>query len=81
MVIGGLELKAETLEDSYSEVKMKAFILARLSEASTKRGFVYLLSALGVSLSPEQAEQIISLGLAIAGVIGIFFPDKVEPGA
>ena len=60
---------------------MKTYVLNRLSEASTKRGFVYLLSALGVSLSPEQAEQIISLGLAIAGVIGIFFPDKVETGA
>jgi len=60
---------------------MNEYLLARLSEASTWRGIMMALTAFGVALSPEQIEAIIAVGLAIAGVIGIFFPDKVETGA
>lgn len=55
---------------------MKAFILARGKEASTWRGIVALLTAAGVTLSPEQGEAIIALGLAVIGAIGVFFADK-----
>jgi len=53
---------------------MKAYVLARLKEASTWRGFVYMLTALGVTLTPAAAEAIIAAGMAIAGVIGVFLP-------
>jgi hypothetical protein len=53
---------------------MKEYILARLKEASTWRGFVYMLTALGVTLSPAAAEAIIAAGMAIAGAIGAFLP-------
>lgn len=55
---------------------MKDFILARGKEGSTWRGLVALLTALGVTLSPEQGEAIVALGLAVIGVIGVFTADK-----
>lgn len=50
---------------------MKQYLIARLSEASTWRGIVLILTALGVSLSPEQAEAIVTVGLAVAGAAGV----------
>jgi len=57
---------------------MKTYILNRLAEASTWRGFVYLLTALGLSLGAAQTEAIITAGLALSGVIGVFFADKKD---
>jgi len=55
---------------------MKEFILARGKEASTWRGLVALLTAVGVVISPEQVEAVIALGLAVIGAIGVFTADK-----
>ena len=55
---------------------MKEFILARGIEASTWRGRVALLTAVGVTLSPEQGEAVVALGLAVIGAIGVFTADK-----
>jgi hypothetical protein len=55
---------------------MKQFILERGKEASTWRGLVALLTAVGVTLSPEQVNAIVASGLAVIGVLGAFFPDK-----
>lgn len=55
---------------------MKEFILARGKEASSWRGLVALLTAIGVTLSPEQADAIVALGLAVIGAIGVFIADK-----
>jgi hypothetical protein len=57
---------------------MKTYLLNRLAEASTWRGFVYLLTALGLSLGASQAEAIITAGLALSGVIGVFVADKKD---
>lgn len=46
-----------------------------LSEPSTWRGFVWLLTALGLKMDPSQAEAIVSLGLAVSGAIAVFFTD------
>lgn len=51
------------------------YILDRIKEKSTWRGFVMLLTAFGISLSPEQADSLVMVGLAAAGVIGAFFKD------
>jgi hypothetical protein len=53
---------------------MKQYVVDRLKEASTWRGFVYLLTAFGVTVAPATAEAIIAAGMAIAGVIGAVFP-------
>jgi len=55
---------------------MKEFLLARGKEASTWRGLVALLTAVGVAISPEQADAIVALGLAVIGAIGVFAADK-----
>lgn len=55
---------------------MKQYLMARLSEASTWRGIVALLTAAGVVLSPQQIESIIAAGLAIVGLIGVLAPDQ-----
>jgi hypothetical protein len=55
---------------------MKDFILARGKEASTWRGLVALLTAVGVSISPDQADAIVALGLAVIGALGVFTKDK-----
>ena len=46
-----------------------------LSEPSTWRGIVWLLTAAGITLNPEQQSALIALGMAIAGVIGVIFID------
>ena len=55
---------------------MKPYLMARLSEASTWRGIVALLTAAGVVLSPEQIESIIAAGLALIGLLGTLLPDR-----
>jgi hypothetical protein len=54
---------------------MKWYIIERLSEMSTWRGILALLTAAGIAISPEQATAITAAGLALIGVVGAFFPD------
>jgi len=51
------------------------YIIARLKEASTWRGIVAIITALGVALSPDQVEAIVAAGLAVIGLVGVFVPD------
>lgn len=55
------------------------FLGKRLREASTLRGILLLLTSAGVYLSPEQQEAIIAIGLGLAGLIGVLFPDAEAP--
>lgn len=55
----------------------KAFIIARLKEASTWRAIIVLLIACGIPIAPLLADRIIAIGLAIVGLIGIFMPDQM----
>lgn len=57
---------------------MVKYIVERLAEPSTWRGIVALITATGITLSPEQATAITAAGLALIGVVGAFFADKVE---
>jgi hypothetical protein len=58
------------------ELNMKAYILDRAKEPSTWRGVILLLTAIGVPVAPAIAEAIISVGLALAGAVGVFTADK-----
>jgi len=51
---------------------MKDNLGLAFSEASTWRGLVLIVTALGVELQPEQIDAIVAVGLAIAGLIGVF---------
>ena len=55
---------------------MKAYILERMKEPPTWRGLILLLTAVGVPVAPALADSIISVGLAIAGLVGAVTPDK-----
>jgi hypothetical protein len=60
------------------------WLLARLKEPSTWRGFVWILTVCGVLLTPEQAEAIMLAGMAVAGLLGVFLVEepktvKAEP--
>ena len=55
---------------------MKDYLVARAKEPSTWRGIILLLTAAGVPIAPAMAESIISVGLAVAGLIGAITPDK-----
>ena len=48
------------------------YLLDRLSENSTWRGLVMLLTAVGVQVDPSQANAIIAAGLALVGLINVF---------
>ena len=54
---------------------MKRFGIA-LNEASTWRGLCYLLIAFGIQISPELQGAIVTAGLSVAAVIGIFVKDS-----
>ena len=55
----------------------KAYIIARLKEASTWRAIIVLLVACGIPIAPVLADRIIAIGLAVVGLIGIFMPDQI----
>jgi hypothetical protein len=55
---------------------MKDYIFARAKEPSSWRGLFLILTALGVPVAPEMADAIITVGLGLAGSIGVIAPDK-----
>lgn len=55
------------------------WLLSRLREPSTYRGIVWLLTAAGVALTPEQGEAIFAAGMAFAGLLGVFLQDERNP--
>lgn len=50
---------------------MKKYILDRAREPSTWRGAILFLTAIGVPIAPAVAEHIVTVGLGIAGLIGM----------
>ena len=54
------------------------YLLARLKEASTWRGIALLLTAFGVQVAPEVQEAVITAGIAVAGAVGVLFPDSTK---
>lgn len=51
-------------------------IFKKLKETSTWKGLIFLLTALGVSLSNEQQEAIIAGGVALVGIVDVFTNEK-----
>lgn len=50
-----------------------------LSEPGTWRGFVAILSAVGIGLNPDQMNAIVVAGLALTGLLNVFFKDESNP--
>lgn len=57
---------------------MRDFLINRLKEPSSWRGLILIATAFGIDLNPEQAYAIASLGMALAGGVGIIAPDKLR---
>jgi hypothetical protein len=55
---------------------MKTWIMNRLKEPSTWRGLVWLLTVAGITLTPEQTKLIVTAGMALAGLLGVFLPER-----
>ncbi len=47
-----------------------------LSERSTWAGLIWLLTALGITLDQAQHDAIIEAGMALTGLLGVFWKDK-----
>ncbi len=54
---------------------MRSYFLARLREPSTWRGAILFLTAAGLPIAPAMGEAIITVGLAVAGLVGMISPD------
>jgi len=48
------------------------YLLSRLRERSSWLGIISVLTVVGVSLSPEQTQAVVSAGVALAGAIGFY---------
>lgn len=48
------------------------YVIERLQEPSTWRGFILLLTSLGVGITPELITPIVTAGTGLAGLVGIF---------
>lgn len=55
-----------------------SWILSRLQEPSTWRGLVWLLTAAGMTVSPELAAGIVAAGMAVAGLIGVVMKERAS---
>jgi hypothetical protein len=55
------------------------FAVARLREPSTWRGIVLFVSGCGAAISPAMALQIVSVGVSVAGLLGMLVADDGEP--
>ena len=55
---------------------MLKFFLDRFKEPSTWRGLVMLATGFGVALTPEQADAVVGVGIAVVGLIGVLTADQ-----
>ncbi|MEO5346733.1 MAG: hypothetical protein H7834_10205 [Magnetococcus sp. YQC-9] len=54
---------------------MNQYFLDRCREPSTWRGITMLLTAFGVSLSPDTINDVIAVGTGLTGLIGVISGD------
>lgn len=54
-------------------MNIKEILLKYLRQPSTWQGLTGLTTALGITLSPDQAAAIVAIGIAIVGGIDVFW--------
>ena len=57
-------------------MNIRQFVLDRLAEASTWRGIILVLTSAGVHVAPQWNDSIISIGIGLAGIVGVVTADK-----
>ncbi len=55
---------------------MAKYLLNRLKEPSTWRGLALIGTVLGINLNPDQINGVVTFGLGLSGLIGVFVPDS-----
>lgn len=56
---------------------MKQWAIDRLNEASTWRGIMLIITSLtGMAISTDVQQQVTSIGLGVAGLIGVLTRDR-----
>jgi hypothetical protein len=56
--------------------EMKARFGIDFTEPSTWKAVVWLLTSLGVVITPEQEQYVAVLGMVVVGLLGLFFKDN-----
>ena len=56
----------------------KKWLVARAKEPSTWAGIFAFLTAVGITVRPELKDALITLGIALAGVIGVATIDRKD---
>lgn len=51
------------------------YVASRAKEVSTWQGIAVLLTAFGVSISPEQWQAITTVGTGLFGALSVFLPE------
>ncbi|MBF0444251.1 MAG: hypothetical protein HQL68_01575 [Magnetococcales bacterium] len=54
------------------------YLINRLKEPSTWRSLILLLTAFGLSISPEAMEHIVTVGVGLSGLVGIVTTDSIK---
>lgn len=73
------ETAATTKPAQTVTVHILRFLAARLREGSSIRGLLLMGTAAGVFIRPEAQEVIVSVGLALSGIIGLIVPEAGAP--
>lgn len=60
-------------------MKFLKSILEYLTYPSTWKGLVAIITAAGITLSPDQVAAITAAGLGVVGLIQVFIDDAKEP--
>lgn len=55
-----------------------SWVLDRLKEGNTWKGFVWLLTAAGISVSPEMASAIATVGMAVVGLFDVIQKERAQ---
>lgn len=53
-----------------------SYLVARFAEPSTWRGLIGIATAAGLTVTPDQAAAVVSVGMATAGVVGVITRDS-----
>lgn len=54
------------------------YLLQRMKEPSTWRGLILVATSAGVFVSSALAEDIIAVGVGVAGILGVVLPDALD---
>lgn len=54
------------------------YVIDRLAENSTWRGIIIIITAVGVKLSPEMSNAILSAGLGLAGLLNVVRKERAK---